>query len=222
MPRIARSPRPRQGACARDQASRGRRSPRVWSRFEAHRGRHPRRARPHRVAAVIDVTLLGGTARADPRPARLPDDPGAAHVVRPLRRLVPPTKEKPTSDGCSKGRRRSDERSGDERAARGVGSAASSSCIRSRSICRASLPRHARLPDRSPRPRPARPGRQRRRRPLPASADDAELDEGGEEVRQGLALRRDVQVFLTKGKKRISCKRARQIVRKKPLDPIKH
>jgi hypothetical protein len=30
------------------------------------------------------------------------------------------------------------------------------------------------------------------------------------------------KVFLTKGKKRISCKRARQIVRKKPLDPIKH
>src|SRR3954468_9588475 len=58
---------------------------------------------------------------------------------------------------------------------------------------RASLPRHARLPDRSPRPRPARPGRQRRRRPLPASAEDAELDEGGEEVRQGLALRSDVQ-----------------------------
>ena len=26
----------------------------------------------------------------------------------------------------------------------------------------------------------------------------------------------------SKGKKRISCKRARQIVRKKPLDPIKH
>ena len=30
------------------------------------------------------------------------------------------------------------------------------------------------------------------------------------------------KVFLTKGKNRISCKRARQIVRKKPLDPIKH
>ena len=30
------------------------------------------------------------------------------------------------------------------------------------------------------------------------------------------------KVFLTKGKQRISCKRARQIVRKKPLDPIKH
>jgi hypothetical protein len=30
------------------------------------------------------------------------------------------------------------------------------------------------------------------------------------------------KVFLTKGKTRISCKRARQIVRKKPLDPIKH
>ena len=30
------------------------------------------------------------------------------------------------------------------------------------------------------------------------------------------------KVFLTKGENRISCKRARQIVRKKPLDPIKH
>ena len=30
------------------------------------------------------------------------------------------------------------------------------------------------------------------------------------------------KVFLTKGKKSISCKRARQIVRKTPLDPIKH
>jgi hypothetical protein len=30
------------------------------------------------------------------------------------------------------------------------------------------------------------------------------------------------RVFLVKGKTRISCKRARQIVRKPPLEPIKH
>jgi hypothetical protein len=30
------------------------------------------------------------------------------------------------------------------------------------------------------------------------------------------------KVYVTKGKSRISCKRARQIVRKPPLDPIKH
>ena len=41
-------------------------------------------------------------------------------------------------------------------------------------------------------------------------------------MRQGLALRRDVQGLPHQGQERISCKRARQIVRKKPLDPIKH
>jgi hypothetical protein len=73
------------------------------------------------VAAVIDVTLLGGTGA----PTRGPRD---CLTIQELRTSCDrsdawyrPTKEKPTSDGCSKGRRRSDERSGDERAARGSG-----------------------------------------------------------------------------------------------------
>jgi hypothetical protein len=61
------------------------------------------------VAAVIDVTLLGGTGE----PTRGPRD---CLTIQELRTSCDrsdawyrPTKEKPTSDGCSKGRRRSDD-----------------------------------------------------------------------------------------------------------------
>jgi hypothetical protein len=59
--------------------------------------------------AVIDVTLLGGTGE----PTRGPRD---CLTIQELRTSCDrsdawyrPTKEKPTSDGCSKGRRRSDD-----------------------------------------------------------------------------------------------------------------
>ena len=105
------------------------RSRRVWSRLEAHLGRHPRRAGLICAAAVVDVTLLGGTGA----PTHGPRD---CLTIQERRTSCDrsdawyrPTKEKPTSDGCSKGRRRSED-----------GEALPASpCIRSRSICRASL-----------------------------------------------------------------------------------
>jgi hypothetical protein len=73
------------------------------------------------VVAVIDVTLLDGTGE----PTRGPRDCLTILEQRTScdrsSAWYRPTEEKPTSDGCSKGRRVSDERSGDERAARGSG-----------------------------------------------------------------------------------------------------